>query len=36
MTLVGSGELLVETLDLRYALHDLDAKTKTAIAWINW
>ncbi len=24
----GSGELLVETLDLRYALFDLDAKTK--------
>ena len=28
----GSGELLVETLDLRYALFDLDAKTKRAIA----
>ncbi len=25
---VGSGELLVETLDLRYALYDLDGKTK--------
>ena len=25
----GSGELLVETLDLRYALYDLDGKTKT-------
>ncbi len=29
---VGSGELLVETLDLRYALFDLDGKTKRAIA----
>ena len=28
----GSGELLVETLDLRYALYDLDGKTKRAIA----
>jgi hypothetical protein len=26
----GSGELLVETLDLRYALYDLDGKTKRA------
>jgi hypothetical protein len=29
---VGSGELLVETLDLRCALFDLDGKTKRAIA----
>ena len=28
----GRGELLVETLDLRYALFDLDDKTKRAIA----
>ena len=28
----GSGELLVEALDLRYALFDLDGKTKRAIA----
>jgi hypothetical protein len=28
----GSGKLLVETLDLRYALYDLDGKTKRAIA----
>jgi hypothetical protein len=28
----GSGELLVETLALRYALFDLDGKTKRAIA----
>ncbi len=28
----GSGELLVETLDLRYALFDLDGKTRRAIA----
>ena len=28
----GSGELLVETLDLRYALYDLDGKMKRAIA----
>ena len=28
----GSGELLVETLDLRYAFYDLDGKTKRAIA----
>ena len=28
----GSGELLVETLDLRYALDDLDGKTRRAIA----
>jgi hypothetical protein len=28
----GSGELLVETLDLRYALFDLDGKVKRAIA----
>ena len=28
----GSGELLVETLDLRYALYDLDGKTKRAIS----
>jgi len=26
------GELLVETLDLRYTLYDLDGKTKRAIA----
>ena len=28
----GSGELLVETLDLRYACYDLDGKIKRAIA----
>jgi hypothetical protein len=28
----GSGELLVEALDLRYAFYDLDGKTKRAIA----
>ena len=28
----GSGELLIETLDLRYALYDLDGKTRRAIA----
>ncbi len=27
----GSGELLVEALDLRYALFDLDGKTKRAV-----
>ncbi len=32
----GSGELLVETLDLRYALYDLDGKTRRAIALDNW
>ena len=28
----GSGELLVETLDLRYALCDLDGKLKRAVS----
>ena len=28
----GSGELLIEALDLRYALFDLDGKMKRAIA----
>jgi hypothetical protein len=31
-TAAGSGELLVEALDLQYALYDLDGKTKRAIA----